>query len=528
PWERVKLQEQEFFAERDTEIATAPTAASRKKLIAKLEERNPQLFAEFLVARRGAEGVSFFLRESGAYALTGVGDINTYPVLAERDRSLLAGAGRLGVILPTGIATDATTAPFFRDLVEKGALVSLYDFENARPLFPGVHRSFKFCLLTLSGRERRIQAADFAFFVHDPNDLTNDGVRFQLSPEEIRLLNPNTGTCPVFRSRRDAEITLGIYRRVPVLVNENDKENGNPWGIKFMTRFHMSNDSHLFHTREELEADGWELHGNVFERSVTPHEKLQINHDVTHTERMLPLYEAKMIHHYDTRWATYEPDGTIRDVTLEEKRAGFAVLPRYWVHEHEVDKKLEGKWDKRWLLGWRDICRSTDERTTIATKLPRVAVGNKIPLALPDVTSDEASGLQAALASFVLDFASRQKMGSTTMNFFIFEQLPLPQPSRLAKWTPWIAERVDRLNSQRLDETVRQELRAELDALMFHVYGVSRDDADYILDTFPIVKRKDEAAYGEYRTKRLILEKYDALGRTLQCPSNACCRSTRA
>src|SRR5690606_26610994 len=108
---------------------------------------------------------------------------------------------------------------------------------------------------------------------------------------------------------RDAEITLGIYRRVPVLVNENDKENGNPWGIKFMTMFHMSNDSHLFHTREELEADGWELHGNVFERSVTPHEKLQINHDVTHTERMLPLYEAKMIHHYDTRWATYEPDG---------------------------------------------------------------------------------------------------------------------------------------------------------------------------------------------------------------------------
>jgi hypothetical protein len=192
------------------------------------------------------------------------------------------------------------------------------------------------------------------------------------------------------------------------------------------------------------------------------------------------------------------------------------VLPRYWVHEHEVDKKLEGKWDKRWLLGWRDICRSTDERTTIATKLPRVAVGNKIPLALPDVTSDEASGLQAALASFVLDFASRQKMGSTTMNFFIFEQLPLPQPSRLAKWTPWIAERVDRLNSQRLDETVREELRAELDALMFHVYGVSRADADYILDTFPLVKRKDEAAYGEYRTKRLILEKYDALGRTLQ------------
>jgi len=227
---------------------------------------------------------------------------------------------------------------------------------------------------------------------------------------------------------------------------------------------------------------------------------------------MLPLYEAKMIHHYDTRWATYEPDGDTRDVTPEEKRAGFEVLPRYWVHEREVDKKLEGKWDKSWMLGWRDICRSTDERTTIATKLPRVAVGNKVPLALADVTSDEASGLQAALTSFVLDFASRQKMGNTTMNFFIFEQLPLPQPARLARHKQYIAERVDRLNAQRLDERTREQLRVELDALMFHVYGVSRYDADYILETFHIVKRKDEAAHGEYRTKRLILETYDAIG----------------
>jgi hypothetical protein len=269
PWERVKLQEQEFFATRDSEIAAAPTAAARKKQIAKIEKTNPTLHAEFLAAKRLAEGVSFFLRASGAYPLTGVGDINTYPVFAERDRGLLAGHGRLGVILPTGIATDATTAPFFRDLVEKGALVSLYDFENRKPLFAAVDSRFKFCLLTLSGHERRIQAADFAFFAHDPSDLRNDGVRFSLTPEEIKLLNPNTGTCPVFRSRRDAEITLGIYRRVPVLINESDQENGNPWGIKFMRMFDMSNDSHLFHIREELEQDGWVLRGNVFERTVT-------------------------------------------------------------------------------------------------------------------------------------------------------------------------------------------------------------------------------------------------------------------
>ena len=152
----------------------------------------------------------------------------------------------------------------------KRSLASLYDFENSKPLFHGgVHRSTKFCLLTLFGRADRASEAQFAFFLHDPVDLNRDGVRFTLTPEEITLLNPNTGTCPIFRTRRDAEITLGIYRRVPVLINENDPVNGNPWGISFMQGlFNMTSDSHLFHTREELEADGWVLNGNVFEREI--------------------------------------------------------------------------------------------------------------------------------------------------------------------------------------------------------------------------------------------------------------------
>jgi len=227
---------------------------------------------------------------------------------------------------------------------------------------------------------------------------------------------------------------------------------------------------------------------------------------------MMPLYEAKMIHHYDTKWATYEPDGSTRDVTPDEKRdPDFHVMPRYWVHEDEVDRKLDGKWDKSWMLGWRDITNATNERTTISAKLPRVALGNKVPVAFPDVSNDYASALQAALSGFALDFASRQKVGGVTMNLFIFEQLPVPSPTMLHGKVPWIADHVDRLNSQCLDPDTNAQLRAELDALMFHVYGISRDDADYIMETFPIVKRKDLAAHGEYRTKRLILEAYERL-----------------
>lgn len=224
---------------------------------------------------------------------------------------------------------------------------------------------------------------------------------------------------------------------------------------------------------------------------------------------MLPLYEAKMIHHYDTKWATYEPDGSVRDVTPEEKRdPDFFVMPRYWVSELEVDKKLDGKWDKSWMLGWRDIARSTDERSFITTQLPRLPFGHKVLLALPDRGRSE---IQAMWTSFAWDYVARQKMGGTSMGYFVVNQLPAPAPAALQPHGSWIADRVDRLNAQRLDADTNADLRAELDALMFHVYGVSRDDAGYILETFPIVKRKDIAAHGEYRTKRLILEAYDRI-----------------
>lgn len=265
PWDRVKLQEQEFFASRDSGIAGALNATARKKLIRELSESNPTLLNEFSDAKRQAEGVSHLLRNSGRYPLNGRGDINTYAVFAETDRNLLGGDGRFGVILPTGIATDATTQFFFKDLVLSRSIESLYSFREIRRMFPGTDDRNPFCLLTLCGRTTQVHEGRFAFRLEHPADLLRPNVTYTLTPEEIQLLNPNTGTCPVFRTRRDAEITLGIYRRLAVLIKEGDP-NGNPWDIKFMTMFHMSNDSHLFHTREELEADGWVLNGNVFEK----------------------------------------------------------------------------------------------------------------------------------------------------------------------------------------------------------------------------------------------------------------------
>ena len=119
-------------------------------------------------------------------------------------------------LLPTGIATDDTTKDFFGDLVDKRAIASLFDFENREGIFPGVHRSYKFCLLTLSGAP--VKQAQFVFFATRVEHLRDDRRRFTLDPAEIALFNPNTRTMPVFRTRADAELTRAIYQRVPVLV----------------------------------------------------------------------------------------------------------------------------------------------------------------------------------------------------------------------------------------------------------------------------------------------------------------------
>ena len=312
PWERVKLQEQEFFASRSPAIANAPNAAARKKMIAALADSDSPadstLSDEFEAELREAAGWSHLLRESGRYRLTGHGDINTYAVFAETARTIINARGRSGLVLPTGIATDATTAPFFSDLVRHAKLVSFLEFENeAFLLSHAVDHRVRFCLLTTCGRAAHVDLASFAFGTRYIQDLP--ARRFAMPPEEILLVNPNTGTTPVFRSRRDAEITIGIYKRVPVLWRKKPEEN--PWGLSFLRMIDMSNDSGLFRTHDDLIADSWHLVGNIFVRGA---------------KRMLPLYEAKMIHHFDHRLGSY--DGQT------EAQANVGTLPRLTPSQH--------------------------------------------------------------------------------------------------------------------------------------------------------------------------------------------------
>ncbi len=537
PWERIKIADKEWFAARSPEVANARNASERGRKIAELVKTNPSLHAEFEQELRRAEGASQFVLKSERYPLCGRGDVNTYTLFTELARQVIDARGRVGIIVPTGIATDATTQFFFQDLVEKGSLQSLFDFENRDGLFPAVDSRTKFCALTLRGQGDGGEG-EFAFFLQEPAELREEARRFRLGKADFVLLNPNTKTCPIFRSRRDAELTKKIYQRVPVLWDET-REDGNPWGLSFARIFDMSTDSGLFRRRQQCEEAGFVLQGNRF---------------VKDKQVMLPLYEAKMVHHFDHRFGDYcdlpedSQSTQLPDVPLERLQAPtYEPLSRYWVAAEEVAERLrktdrqgnaEWSWPHDWLLGWRDITNATNERTVIASVIPRVAVGNKFPLMLMNPSSAErAAWLTANLSSFAHDFAARQKIGGTAMNFFIYKQLPVLPPSAFEARTPWTGGvTIGRWVQERVAELVvtshamlpfgrelgiakpfpfepsrRFQLRCELDAAFFHIYGLTRDEVDYVMDTFPIVRRHDEKEFGDYRTKLTILKIYDQM-----------------
>lgn len=535
PWERVKLQEQEFFATRSAAIAGAVNAAARKKLIAQLPGSDPELWAEWCAASREAEGQSHCIRDSARYLLCGKGDVNTYAIFAEHNRSVLGLQGRAGFIVPTGIATDDTTKEYFGTLVAERELVSFFGFENEEFVFPGVHHAFKFALLTIA-RAGDLGSADLVFFARQVIDLADPAHHFSLSPADFEALNPNTRTCPTFRSRRDAEINLAMYRRAGVLVRDNE-ESGNPWGFEVRTRlWHMAEDAEWFRNRAELEAKGHRLVGNRLEGPEG---------------RYVPLIEAKMARQFDHRFGTYEgqTEAQANQGKLPElddaahDNPEYVTLPWYWVPAAEVEERLSDCWSRPWLLGWRDICRSTDQRTVIASLIPRAATGDTFLLALPEAEPPLIACLYACLCSFTLDYAARQKVGGTHLKYHTFKQLPVLAPTTYAADThwqrgtalsDWLLTRVLELTYTawdlepfakdvgydgppfRWDPARRFLLRAELDAAFFHFYGISRDDTDHIMETFPIVRKNDENAHGEYRTKRVILEIYDEMAEAIR------------
>jgi len=555
PWERIKLQEEEFFATRSPLVAESQHKAQRGHRIELLKQgmllhtlypeveaaqglmppnqAEQQLYADFISARRSAEASSLYAHDSGRYPLTGVGDVNTYALFAETFAQLMDKHGRAGFIVPTGIATDASTQAYFSGMTQSKRLVSLYDFDNADNVFPGVATLIRFSLVTLGYAE----STSFSFLLRSSVDLSDERRRFSLSPDDFRLLNPNTLTCPVFRSQKDAELTKKIYAHVPVLFRKakEDAPEQNQWGVRFMAMFHMSNDSHLFKIATEIPT-GTKV--GVGSKSFS----VEFN-------GYLPLYEAKMMTVYDHRFGSY-PAGAVDDtralprLTLDQySDHDFEVNSRFFVDKKQVREVL-GEYDKSWFICFRSMSNHSNVRRFIGGVIPYTAAGNSLIMVKVDskISNRKLACFIGNLSSLVLDVVARWKVSGTNLNLFLVEQFPFLLPDFYSSLDEeFISSRVLELvyttNSLlgfardmgyegkpfTFDPERRATLRAELDAWYARAYGLTRDELCYILDpadvmgddypseTFRVLKNNEMRDFGEYRTARLVLREFDRM-----------------
>lgn len=542
PWEVVQLSEKEFFAVRAPEIAEL-TGAKRKRAIGELAVSDPALLSEFEAAKRHAEAMNEFARDSGRFDLTARGKVNTYGLFAELSAALSHRGGAAGIIVPTGIATDASTASFFEHLVEKKRLASIVDFENRAKLFPSIDSRMKFCLLTLGWDEPE---AYFAFFLTEPNQLAEPERNFTLTPKQISAISPNTKTAPVFRSRWDAELTAKMFVRSSVLILEG-KRDINPWLLNFHTRlWNMGEDAEYFSLIADIKDgsfSGGQKHSGFqgkIRKNGTP-----ILQFTQQNDNQAPLLEAKTFHQFDHRWVTYPNGGEESALSslIQKTDPNFEPEPRYWVSHDEVEKRLASQaWKSSWILALREITNATNERTVIASILPRTAVSHTATLVFPRVSPELVPCLLAQLNSTALDFCARQLIGGTHLTLSLIRQLPVfaPDfytPSRVAFISPRVLELTYTSHSLApfardlghdgppfaWDEDRRALLRAELDAFYTRAYGLTRDELRYILDpadvkgpnypseTFRVLKEKEIRQHGEYRTRRLVIEAWDRM-----------------
>lgn len=558
PWENITMQKEEFFAERSKEIADATNASNRKKLIDKLGVEN-YLFKEYLLAKKLIECQVKFLQAAGNFSLSNYGKLNTYSLFAELSIRLVSQKGRVGIIVPTGIATDYGNRHFFSHIIENKRLVSLYDFENRAfkgraSLFPDVHNSFKSSLITLSGSNlEENHKAEFAFFLHQVSQLNQKERILHLSLDDFRRINPNTLNSPVLRSNVDAQIIKKIGENFPILFKEESNEN--PWQIESLIMLNFSNCSK--HLRNQKELKGKSL-----------------------SKDWLRIYEAKFFWHYNHRLSSFlnaekRKDGAEYLENSELHKSNLSVKPWYWIKSEKVPNRQ--KTSQKWFFGYRKITGSTNERTLVCSILPDAAFVDSSPLIVSSYDVLNQCALFASFSSLVLDYICKQKLGGNNLTVFLLKQLPIIPPEQFtAKDLQFIVPRVIELTYtawdlkafaddvwEEADETLREliearwqynqqliaytpstkpkwveskkgefpftpfkwdsenrmTIQAELDAYFAFKYQLGEEELKYVLDpelsalagkdfpgeTFRVLKEKEIKKYGEYRTARLVL-----------------------
>ena len=555
PWDKLQMEEEKWFAGKDEEIVNAANQSARKKKIEALAVSNPMLYEEFIAAGNAISSQSSFVKNSNRFPLTAVGKLELSSLFAEL--CLQFSKESWGLVLPTGIAVNDSNKAFFSKLIDENRLVSLYDFENREALFD-IHRMFKFCLLTAGKPQDKARTVSGGFYLTRLDHLLDPRRIYTLQTSDFARFNPNTKLCPIFRTSRDAVLTAKIYRHAPILYNEATGED--PWGIRFMMMFNMASASSLFYTRKQLD----EIGGTQTDSSY-----------YVNDNEFVPLFEGKMIwfynHHYGSFPSEYEVtsrpnsiEGT--DLSILQDTTS-AISPWYWVNKVMVNNRLididkngnvRWQWKHSYYIAFRDVTNATNERTCVASLMPSgMAAGHKAPLVFTSRGLIPSACFAALISSLVFDYVAKQKVGGSSMGLFIMKQMPVLAPDQIPSAAQWqIVRRVAELCyfnhdldgwAEELWEEMTEEqrselpqlgnkqpwmfnpdrralLQAELDAIFAHLYGLTTEDLRYILDpedvcgegcineTFRVLKDNEIRQFGEYRTKRLVLDAWNRFG----------------
>jgi hypothetical protein len=470
PWEIFKPQAKEFFAHH-SDLVTFEK--EQKKLL-----ESPEVVAAWLEYQSKFPYVSSYYRTAEDYknqisVVNGKKagtDINLYKLFLERCYHLLRKGGECGIVIPSGIYTDLGTKQLREMLFSETEITGLFCFENRKEIFEGVHRSFKFIILTFE-KGSKTEAFPTRFMRHEVAELANfptaDDIR--LDVPLIRKLSPDSLSIMEFKGEIDVRIAKKMMQ-FPLLGEKLDDK----WNLKLTAEFHMTADSHLFKTEP---AKG-----------------------------RLPLYEGKMIHQFTHQFA--EPR-----YWIDEKEARKSLLGK---NEVDRDQKLAYQW---YRLGFRDVAASTNERTMISTVLlPSIFTGNTLITSINFDNYKELIIISAILNSFSVDFTLRQKVTSHCNMFYVYST-PVPRLQKGDRWFDEIVERAAKLicttpefddlakevglgshKNGVTNEVERGKLRAELDGMIAHIYGLTEEEFVYILTTFPIVKEAvKQAALDEYK-----------------------------
>jgi hypothetical protein len=532
PWEVLQVREVEYFSSRIPSIACLP-ASERKLAILSLQSENPGAWKKFQDFLRSSDAQICCIKSTGRFNLVTSGKLNSYSLFAELFLNLFSLTGRAGFIVQSGIITDQPNRKYLNSILDANQLVSAYDMVNLEGIFPGVHRTHPhFCLMTLAGPSHEREAS-VSFHNTNTEHLRDKRRVFVLKVDDIKLVNPNTQTYPIFRSNVDAELTKKIYQKFPVLINETSLDDGNTWNAKIIQNiFSHSSDNSLFQSRAVLLSMNCVQEKNSFTSKTGG--------------KWLPLYEAKMVGMYDHRLGSFAERGDVRGNRVlpstspqQYKDLNYEPQPFYWVSEKEVTQRIKQRnWDSLWLIGWKDITTSITKRTTKAMVIPLSASDDTISFVLPGKEFLYRSPLLLGnLNSLVLDYIARQKIGGLHLRRNTFIQLPIIPPMsysdqdveflmpRIIELTytsealkPFASDMGFNNKPYSWNPERRILLQAELDAYYAYLYGLTQDELRYILDpsdvygedfpseTFRVLKNNEIKEFGYYRTQRLVIE----------------------